>query len=536
MPTPPLPRVRRVAGPLVLVGLIGLLLGRGCVDPGATDQPQTAIPTDRSGIHPGSPPPLPAQPDNTQVVDLSLGQLPLRFPDAQPAQESTADDVATEEPERGLVNTLRQIVQGSPVFEESGVQVDLTEDLSIAHQTMSRAKRQNRDALRQANRQVQTLGRVPNLVLISVDELPLSALGCYGHQPSITPHIDELASKGVRFEQAYAGSASARAAQWCLNAGLNSGRATADEQGNRFTLGEVRDTLAETLWQAGYSTGFVGLWTDPSLPVDHGYDEWTGFRSPEEATEFPAVIYFDATKATILQNRDGGREVSGPDFLVGECLSFVARQAASGRPFFLHVSAPRFVSAAGAAEPSQRWADLDTMVGRIDHWLTESRLASQTCVVLMGETAGSEPVADGSAQTFKRSRDGLAEGNLRVPLIVAWPDHVTAGRSTRHVCAAWDLLPTFADLAFARRRPAHLDGLSFAPTLLGRPQRDHTLLYWETRDEGFGQAVRKGAWKGVRHVGSQEMALYNLDEDPQEQADLAATRPDVVEQLVVRRR
>ena len=129
---------------------------------------------------------------------------------------------------------------------------------------------------------------------------------------------------------------------------------------------------------------------------------------------------------------------------------------------------------------------------------------------------------------------GLSEGNLRVPLIVCWEGHITPGGSSDYVCAAWDVLPTLADLASAMRRPQRLDGLSLAGALLGRTQAEHPLLYWETRQHGFGQAVRSGNWKGVRLPRQTELALFDLSTDPAEQHDLADERPDVVEQLVVR--
>ena len=58
---------------------------------------------------------------------------------------------------------------------------------------------------------------------------------------------------------------------------------------------------------------------------------------------------------------------------------------------------------------------------------------------------------------------------IRVPMIVRWPGHIKAGQTQDLPWAAWDLMATFADLAGVQA-PAHTDGLSVVPTLLGRPQ------------------------------------------------------------------
>jgi arylsulfatase len=132
---------------------------------------------------------------------------------------------------------------------------------------------------------------------------------------------------------------------------------------------------------------------------------------------------------------------------------------------------------------------------------------------------------------LRATSDGLSEGNLRVPLLVRWPGHIEPGSVSEHACAIWDLLPTLADVAGAQRRPLRIDGVSFAAELLGRPQRAHALLYWETRARGFGQAVRMGRWKGVRAPGATSLKLYDLSRDPGEQTDLSGEHPEIVEQM-----
>ena len=234
-------------------------------------------------------------------------------------------------------------------------------------------------------------------------------------------------------------------------------------------------------------------------------------------------------------------------FLVDEALVSLARGINSGRPCFLHLalSPSQFDIGADERNPddssASRIIGIDEQLGRFLDRLDASDLASRCCIFIVGEsTPGSLSVSAGEEQQrtagLKVTGDGLAEGNLRVPLLVRWPNHIAPGKVADHVCASWDLLPTLAELAAAQRKPLQSDGLSFAAELTGRPQRKHPMLYWETRKDRFGQAVRKGKWKAVRAPGQTTLALYDLEADPREQQDLADQHPDVVQQFIVRRR
>src|SRR5262249_51128601 len=94
--------------------------------------------------------------------------------------------------------------------------------------------------------------------------------------------------------------------------------------------------------------------------------------------------------------------------------------------------------------------------------------------------------------------------------------------------AFWDFLPTAAQLALTNA-PGSLDGISFLPTLLGKPQTNHhDFLYWEFHEGGSKQAARTGDWKAVRLSPGAPLELYNLKADIGETSDVAKEHPDVV--------
>jgi arylsulfatase A-like enzyme len=88
--------------------------------------------------------------------------------------------------------------------------------------------------------------------------------------------------------------------------------------------------------------------------------------------------------------------------------------------------------------------------------------------------------------------------------------------------------------------PKGIDGISFAPTLLGRRQDPRAFLYREFPGYGGQQSVRLAQWKGLREKmlpgrNSPQLQLrtmlYDLNADPQESNDVAALHPDVVSQI-----
>src|SRR6185503_6249465 len=97
----------------------------------------------------------------------------------------------------------------------------------------------------------------PNLVFILADDLGYGDLGCYGQKKIKTPNIDRLASEGMRFTQAYAGSTVCAPSRAALMTGLHMGHARI--RGNAKVQLEASDvTIAGVLKRAGYFTGAIG--------------------------------------------------------------------------------------------------------------------------------------------------------------------------------------------------------------------------------------------------------------------------------------
>jgi arylsulfatase len=185
---------------------------------------------------------------------------------------------------------------------------------------------------------------------------------------------------------------------------------------------------------------------------------------------------------------------------------------------------------------------LDTDVGRIMDLLKDLDLDENTLVMFSSDNGTTHLKREVDYEFFasvgplRGLKGSLYEGGIRVPMIARWPGRIQPARVTDHVSAFWDIMPTLAEIAGASV-PAGTDGISFAPTLLGRPQaqKQHAFLYWEFRGYGGQQALRMGPWKAVRqnilkrnNPDPLTIELYNLDEDISESRDVAALHPDLV--------
>ena len=188
---------------------------------------------------------------------------------------------------------------------------------------------------------------------------------------------------------------------------------------------------------------------------------------------------------------------------------------------------------------------LDTYVGEVLAKLKEKGFDKNTLVIFTSDNGphmegGADPDFFGYNAILRGTKRQTHEGGVRVPFIAWWPGKVPAGVVNEHQLAFYDLMPTFCELAGVKDYVAqytnpnkemdYFDGLSFAPTLLGKDnQKAHDFLYWEF-EETNQVAVRMGDWKMVAKDGKPH--LYDLSVDVHEDNDIAVQHPDIVKKMV----
>ena len=410
----------------------------------------------------------------------------------------------------------------------------------------------------------------PNIIFIMVDDLGYGDPGCYGQKEIKTPHIDRMATQGMRFTQCYAGSTVCAPTRCVLMTGKHTGHARI--RGNSGFLGPQREpflvplleedvTVAEVLKSAGYTTGVMGKWGlgEPGttgIPNRQGFDEWMGFLNQRHAHGFyPEYIWENYEMVSLDGNLGGHQGEWIHDRFTQFALDFIKKNSSS--PFFLYAAytIPHGRYEIRSSEPysSKPWprdiknyaamvTRMDSDVGKILALLKELDIDEKTIVFFTSDN-GAEIVyfrraglekeyettlrSPGPLRGWKRD---LTDGGIRVPMIVRWPGKVPAGAISDFVWAFWDFLPTAAELADVNT-PANIDGISVLPTLLGKKQREHEFLYWEFFERGFQQAVRYKEFKAIRLKQDQRLQLYRVTEDPTEINDIASQHPTVVRDI-----
>lgn len=184
---------------------------------------------------------------------------------------------------------------------------------------------------------------------------------------------------------------------------------------------------------------------------------------------------------------------------------------------------------------------MDRYVGNVLKLLDELNLSDNTIVVFSSDngTTHLEQEVDykffNSVGELRGLKGSLYEGGIRVPTIVRWPGHVAAGSTSDFVSGFEDWMPTLLDLiGAADAAPKSIDGISLAPTLLGKQQAPRPFLYREFPSYGGQQSVRVGPMKAIRQNmtrGNLDVELYNLKDDIGERNNIAGEHPDVVAML-----
>ena len=387
----------------------------------------------------------------------------------------------------------------------------------------------------------------PNIIFILADDLGYGDLGAFGQMKIKTPNLDQLARQGTRFTQCYAGSTVCAPSRCALMTGQHTGHARIRGNGNKSEGSVLQPndvTVAKILKQSGYTTGLIGKWglgneNTPGEPKRQGFDYSFGYLDQVHAHTYLTDHLF----------RNGERVAIPPktyshDLFAQEALDFVKRE--HEKPFFLYLAFTiphsKFDPPSDAPYANETWSQqdkniaamitrLDNDIGKLMALLKQLNLENDTIIFFSSDNGPREQGAklfhsSGPLRGIKRD---LYDGGIRVPMIVRWPGQVKANATSEQVWAFWDFLPTAAEIAGANP-PKNIDGISMLPALLGKPQKNHDLLYWEFFERGFQQAIRMGDWKAVQLTPG-KIELYNLKTDVGEQHDVADKNPDVIKKF-----
>ena len=321
-------------------------------------------------------------------------------------------------------------------------------------------------------------------------------------------------------------------------------------------------TLAEVLKPAGYHTMHIGKWhlgsTKAFAPLGQGFDESINLEGllhlpKDDPNVVNAKLAFDPidqflwARGQYAASFNGGKKFAPKGYLTDYYTDEAVKAIHANRnqPFLLYLAhwgihSPLQASKADYDALPQikdhrlrvyaaMVRALDRSVGRVLKALEENGLSENTVVVFSSDNGA--PGYLGLKDVNKPYRGWkltFFEGGIRVPMFVKWPARIKPGTVSETMVSHLDLLPTAAAAAGADLPSDRaIDGVNLLPLLDAAPVEPR-VIFWR---DGHYQAVQVGGWKLQFAQRPDKAWLYNLNDDPTEQRNLASEMPKKVAEL-----
>lgn len=396
--------------------------------------------------------------------------------------------------------------------------------------------------------------RRPNVVIILADDLGRGDYSAFGTKDIRTPAIDRLYREGMSFDNFLASSCVCSPTRAALLTGCFPDRVGVPgvirhrPEDSWGWLSPKAVLLPQVLRPAGYHSAIVGKWhlglTSPNTPTERGFDFFHGFLGDmmdDYYTHRRGGQNFMRRNQEIIDPQGHATEL----FTDWAC-EYLAERAAAKQPFLLYLAynaphdpiqpPPEWIAKVKQREP--KMADnrvalvalieqMDSGIGRVLETLDQLKLADETLVFFTSDNGG--VLKNGATNgPYRSEKQHLYDGGLRVPAVARWPGRISAGSHAGSMLVTTDLFATVAEAAGVET-PKEIDGISFLPSMLGKPQAEQVRDFYFVRREGgpaYGgktiEALVRGDWKLIQDSPFQPLELYNLASDPLEMTNVAA--------------
>lgn len=415
-------------------------------------------------------------------------------------------------------------------------------------------------------------GERSNVIIIFADDLGYGDLGCYGSPTIRTPHLDRMATEGLRFTDFYSASevcTPSRAAlltgRYPIRNGMCGHRRVLFPN-SKGGLPSKEITIAEALRAKGYATAHIGKWHlgihDGSRPLDQGFEHSFGLPYsndmnaraglPKGASGSPNPTP-DGWNVPLI--RDGkvveqpANQMTLTKRYTQEAVTFIREQ--KEKPFFLYFAhtfphvplfaSPEFQGKSRAGIFGDTVEELDWSVGQVLDTLRREGIAERTLVVFTSDNGPWLIMGNqgGSAGLLRDGKGSTWEGGMRVPGIAWMPGRIKPG-VTNQLAGTLDLFPTALALAGATAPPnVTLDGRDLSPLLFESQSLPTRPFFYYRGDQLF--ACRLGEWKAhfktqtgygqAKAEAHMPPLLFHLGRDPSEKRNVAADHPEVLAEI-----
>lgn len=413
--------------------------------------------------------------------------------------------------------------------------------------------------------------RHPNIVILLTDDQGYGDMKCYDNQHLQTPNLDQLAAEGTRFTNFYAGAAASTPSRAALLTGRYAERVGVPEVVDDLSKNGIKSTeftLADYLKQNNYATGIVGKWhlghQPEYMPLQHGFTEYFGIPysndmwpfHPKPDHAYPALPLYDNNK--IIEYNPIVNQMTAR--LTERALQFINDH--KEEPFFLYLPytqphvplgvSDRFKGKSGEGLYADVIMEIDWSVGEIMRTLKNNGLDENTLVLFTSDNGPwlSYGNHGGSTGGLREGKGTTFDGGQRVPFIARMPKWIPAGKISDQFLSALDITPTLVELTGSQMpRMNKFDGENVWGIFTGEAQGHKPFFFVYN---GQVEGVRDGKWKCVApheyrivtvpgkdglpgtqlaNGGKTELALFDMEKDPQESKNLVEQYPEVTAKM-----
>lgn len=406
----------------------------------------------------------------------------------------------------------------------------------------------------------------PNVVVFLADDLGWGDVGWHGSEIP-TPQLDKLAQSGAHLDSFYVQPVCSptRAAfmtgRYPMRHGLQVGVVRPWAQ---YGLPLEEQTLAQGFKSAGYATAIVGKWhlghfQPDYLPTRRGFDHQYG--------HYNGAIDYN------LHTRDGGfdwhrddqvcRDEGYSTHLLADEAVEIVKLYSGKKPFFLYVPfnavhsphqvPEKYLEKFGHLKGDRRLyagmlTAMDEAIGKVIDAVDQVGQRDNTLFIFCSDNGGPQPGKVTSNGSLRAGKGTVYEGGVRVAALASWKGKIAPGSVVKEPLHIVDLYPTLLKLAGTNvEQKLPLDGIDVWETIsTGKPTVDREILINAAPNSG---AIRSGQWKlvvngkkanedpdgefpqSIAEVNLQNVELFDLTKDPNEQTNLAISNPEKAKEL-----
>ena len=407
--------------------------------------------------------------------------------------------------------------------------------------------------------------RRPNVILVMTDDQGWAEVGFHGNRVIKTPNLGRFAEEGTELTNFYVSPMCTPTRSSLMTGRYHFRTGAHDTYVGRSNMKASETTIAEVLAGAGYRTGIFGKWhlgeNFPMRAQDQGFKKVVvhGGGGIGQFADYPGNTYWDPT----LQYNDTFKKAKGycTDVFIDESIGFIKNSG--DQPFFCYLPlnvphSPFDVAKEFRADyDKQKLADpdgrnwvapiygmitqFDTAFARLLDALEEMGQRDNTIVIFMSDNG---PNSTYFTAGLRAKKGSVYENGIRSPFVVQWPKAFKGGRKLTTPAMHIDLLPTIADACgVALPDDLKVDGKSILGLLKGESSvatqslQRRTLFMQHNRGnlptKYKNGMARRGPWKAVANRGGAAgFELYNIQQDPGENQNLAAKHPEMVKSFV----